>query len=84
MDNLHYRLIFYLDKSRRKKRNSRKEPFKSSNIPKFRREILQNMENIALRSSQIFYIFVLRVESVTYFELKVRLKLCKTIFSTHY
>ncbi len=29
------------------------------------------MENIALRSLQIFYIFVLRVEIVTIFELKV-------------
>ena len=29
------RLIFYLSKSRHKKRNSRKEPFKSSKIPKF-------------------------------------------------
>ena len=40
MDNLHYRLIFDLDKSRRKKRNSRKKPFKSSEIPKFGGETL--------------------------------------------
>ena len=57
-------------------------------IPKFR--------NIALRSLQIFYVFVLRVEIVTIFEPKVVTisarstiiqkicKLCKTIFSTHY
>ena len=29
-ENLHYRLIFDLDKSRRRKRNSREEPFKSN------------------------------------------------------
>ncbi len=40
MDNFHYRLISDLGKSRRCKRNSRKEPFKSSKIPKFGREIL--------------------------------------------
>ena len=33
--------------------------------------MLKNTENIALRSSQIFYIFVLRVEIVTIFEPKV-------------
>ena len=60
MDNLHCRLIFDLEKSGRQK--NWKEAFKSSKIPKFVREILQNTENIALRSSQIFYIFVLRVE----------------------
>ena len=32
MDKLHYRLIFDLDKSRRIKRNSWKEPFKSGRI----------------------------------------------------
>ena len=32
MDNLHYRLIFDLAKSRRNKRNFREEPFKSSKI----------------------------------------------------
>ena len=35
LDNSPYRLIFVLDKSRPKKLNSRKEPFKSSKIPKF-------------------------------------------------
>ncbi len=33
--------------------------------------MLKNTENIALRSSQIFYIFVSRVEIVTIFEPKV-------------
>ena len=35
IDNFPYRQIFYLDKSRPKKLHSRKEPFKSSKIPKF-------------------------------------------------
>ena len=35
IDKSHYRLIFHIDKSRRNKRNFRKEPFKSSKIPKF-------------------------------------------------
>ena len=34
IDNFPYRLIFVLDKSRPKKLHSRKEPFKSSEIPK--------------------------------------------------
>ena len=33
--------------------------------------MLYNTKNIALQSSQIFYVFVLRVEIVTIFELKV-------------
>ena len=37
MDNLQYRLIFHLGKSRQK-RNSRKERFKSGKLPKFGRE----------------------------------------------
>ncbi len=40
MDDLHYRLIFDLGKSRQKKRNSRKEPFKTSKIPKVGGEML--------------------------------------------
>ena len=35
IDNFPYRQIFYLDKFRQQKPNSRKEPFKSSKIPKF-------------------------------------------------
>ena len=35
IDNFPYRQIFVLDKSRPKKLHSRKEPFKSSKIPKF-------------------------------------------------
>ena len=54
MDNLHYRLIFDLDKSRRKTQNSREEPFKSSKIPKFGLKMLYCMENIALQSLQMF------------------------------
>ncbi len=34
--------------------------------------MLENTENIALRSSQIFYIFVLRVEIATIVESKVQ------------
>ena len=41
MDKLHYRLIFSdLYQNLDKKRNFKKEPFKSSKIPKFGREIL--------------------------------------------
>ncbi len=40
IDNSTYRLISDLGKSRHRKRNSRKEPFKSSKISKFGREIL--------------------------------------------
>ena len=54
MDNLHYRIIFDLNKSRRKKRNSRKEPFKSSKIPKFGWKMLWCVENIAIQSLQVF------------------------------
>ena len=68
INNFHFRPFFCLDKSRQKKRNSRKEPFQSSKIQKFGRE---NLENIDLRSSQIFNIFVLRVEIVTISEPKV-------------
>ena len=40
MDDLHYRVIFDLAKwPDEKKRNSRKEPFKSSKIPKFWRNV---------------------------------------------
>ena len=35
-----YRLIFVLDKFRQQKPNSRKEPFKSSKLPKFGRKML--------------------------------------------
>ena len=75
MDNLHHKIIFDLDTSGLKKRNSRKEPIKSSKIPKFRRKILWNTENISL---QIFYIFVLSVEIVTIFEPNA-----VTIFALH-
>ncbi len=94
--NLHYRRIFDLGKSTPKKQNPRKEPFKSSKIPKFRLETLRNTENIALRSLQIFYVFLLRVEIVAIFKPKIVIisasntiiwkicKLCTAIFSTHY
>ena len=67
MDNLHYRLIFDRSKSRQKEPNSCKEPFKSSKKPKFGWKMLQCVENIALKSLQIFYIIVLRVEIATTF-----------------
>ena len=34
IDNFPYRIIFYPDQSRQEEPNSRKEPFKSSKIPK--------------------------------------------------
>ncbi len=40
MDDLHYRLIFYLANPDEKKRNSRKKSFKTSKIQKFGREML--------------------------------------------
>ena len=54
IDNFPYKLIFVLDKSRPKKLHSRKQPLKSSKIPKFGREMLYCVENIALQSLQIF------------------------------
>ncbi len=46
--NFPYRQFFYLDKFRQQKPNSRKEPFKSSKIPKFA------LQSLALQSLQIF------------------------------
>ena len=43
-------------------------------MAKFDGEMLQNTENIALRILQILYIFVLRAEKVTIFELKLSRK----------
>ena len=44
-------------------------------MAKFGGEMLQNTESVALQSFQILYIFVLRVEKVTIFELKLPRKL---------
>ncbi len=51
--------------------HSQKEHLKISKITKLSREMLQNDENIPVRSSQILYIFVLRVEKITTSEPKV-------------
>jgi hypothetical protein len=51
---------FDLDKSRQKFHHSLKEHHKISNIPKFRCEMLQNADNIALLSLPFFSHFVLR------------------------
>jgi WD40 repeat protein len=48
-ENLHFRLIFNPGQIQ-----ARKTTFKSSKIPKFGREMFEDTENIALRSSQIF------------------------------
>ena len=40
-------------------------------MAKFGGEMLKNRENIAMRSFQILYIFVLRAKKVTIFELKL-------------
>ena len=47
-DNLRYTLSFDLGKYRKKKRNSPKEPFKSSKIPKFGRGAVKYRKYIAL------------------------------------
>jgi hypothetical protein len=51
---------FDLDKSRQKFHYSLKEHHKISTIPKFRCEMLQNADDIALRSLPFFSHFVLR------------------------
>jgi hypothetical protein len=50
---------FDLAKSRQKFHHSLKENRKISNIPKFRCEMLKNVDNIALRSLPFFSHFVL-------------------------
>jgi hypothetical protein len=47
------------------------EPFKSSKIPKILSRNAVNTKNMALRSLQVFYTFVLRVEIATIFEPKM-------------
>jgi hypothetical protein len=56
---------FDLDKSRQKFHHSLKEHHKISNIPKFRCEMLLNVDKIALRSLPFFshIVFVLRTEN---------------------
>ncbi len=66
MDNSHNRLIFDLEKYREKKEILGRILFS--------REMLCHKnytKNIALRSSQIFYVFVSRVEIAGILELKV-------------
>ena len=55
---MHDILIFDLNKSRRRKRTSRKGPFKSSKIQKFGLKMLYCAENIALQSLRIFLVLV--------------------------
>jgi hypothetical protein len=54
-----------------KKVNSRIELIQISKIATFGYEMLQNTENIALRSLHILYMLVLRAEIVTIFEPKM-------------
>ncbi len=65
---MHCRLIFDLDKSRRKKRNSRKEPFKSSKVQKFGR-IMCGGYNLTKFAN--FLGIVLRAQIVTNFGSKM-------------
>ena len=58
---MHVRKIFDLGE---KKQNSRQETFKIRQNPKFGLRNAVNTENIALRSLQVLYIFVLRAEIV--------------------
>ena len=51
MDNLHYRLIFYLDKSRQKNEILGKN---LSKVVKFQNLVEKCVENIALQNLQIF------------------------------
>jgi hypothetical protein len=59
---------FDLDKSRQKFHHSLKEHHKISNIPKFRCEMLQNADNIALLSLPFFSHFVCAREIDTFFQ----------------
>ena len=68
MDNLHYRLISDLGKSRPKIPG--KNLLKVVKFKNLVKKMLLYAENIALQSLQNFYIFVLRVEIVTIFEPK--------------
>jgi hypothetical protein len=62
MDHLHYRLNFDLNMSRQKFHHSLKEHHKISNIPKFRCEMLYNMDNITLRNLQFSVILYYKRE----------------------
>ena len=92
VDNSRYRLIFYLDKVQQKNPDFRKEPFKSSKIPKFGWKMLQCAENVALQSLQIFSLCYVRkllpflrpkVVAISARNTIMR-KFCKAIFSAHY
>ena len=72
IDNSPYRLIFDLGESRQRRRNSRKEPFKSSKISKFGNfKKFQKYGKYSLTKFANFLIIVLRAEIVTIFEPKV-------------
>jgi hypothetical protein len=57
------RLIFHPDKSGRKKRNSRKQPFKTSKIPKFENVVICG--KYGLTKFENFLIIVLRAAIAT-------------------
>ena len=62
MDHSPIGQIFDLCKKSKIDRHSYKEHLQTSKITKFGSDILQNEENIALRSLQILYIFLLPEE----------------------
>ena len=67
MDHSPINQNFDLNKSGQKFHHSLKEHHKISNIPKFRCEMLQNADNIALRNLQFSVIFDYKREMVTTF-----------------
>ena len=73
MDNLHYKKRFDLWK---KNKITAKNLLKLDKIQNLVAKCCKNTENIALRSLQILYTFVLRVEIVTTFEPELHISLC--------
>ncbi len=70
MDNSHYELIFYLDKSRKYQIPGKNLP----KVAKFQNLVVKSCikyGKYSLASSQIFYIFVISVEIATIFDPKV-------------
>jgi hypothetical protein len=65
MDHSPINQNFDLNKSRQKFHHSLKEHHKISNIPKFRCKMLENADNIALRSLQFSVILDYKREMVT-------------------
>ena len=64
MDNLHYMLNLDLGKKNKIFHHSLKGCRKISKTAKFGNQMLYNTENIAVRSLQDLYMFVLRAEKV--------------------